>query len=264
MLNRSRSFRYGAALRGILCVALLGVAAASSSRAQSPETVYRIVILDGQNLQQAQRVQSLLQNLDYDPVTLDQQGDSYRVLYGQFPTRGAAEQAMSRLDAEGIEVREVIEVGPAQAARPAPVEVPSARYAVYIAEFTDRRAAEELKQRIESHPAGFQPVAVRTLSDRYFQVFVGNNSLREATALLENLRNAGFTTERISRVMVAPVDLGRPPAPRPTPVLPQQQQPQQPAPTRRGGPTDLSLSPAITQDQPLERPERGSEAQRHE
>ena len=61
------------------CLWLVTLPTANARSDDNP--VYRIQILDGKSLKDAQLLKDTLEGLDYSPVTIDRDAGGYRVLY---------------------------------------------------------------------------------------------------------------------------------------------------------------------------------------
>lgn len=186
--------------------AFLGVMAqpsVSAQEAEEAEEIYRIVILEEQPLDQAQRLKDLLENLEYRPVILERQDEGYRVLYGYFSDRGQAEQAKAELQEEGISSGEIIQLNKVDAA---PVTPRGIVYTVLLREFSNQQDAQTFRRRLEADPSDYSPIMTRQLG-RFYQVYVGAGSFRDASLLLGKLRQEGYTVEGVSKVVIAPADL---------------------------------------------------------
>lgn len=204
----------------VTSVTLLALAAAHAQDESQP--TYRIVILEGLTLQDAQTLRSFLEDYDYRPTFLDEQNESFRVLYGSFTSRQQAQLAQDRLKSEGIESIDIVRLDTAAALAPAEE---ASGYSVFLAEFDNAADAEALASRLRQDPAGFSPVQVQQ-DGRFARVYVGSGSQRQAGLLLDQLRQSGYATPGVSRVVsqasAAPaVAQPRPqatPTPAPTPA----------------------------------------------
>jgi hypothetical protein len=179
------------------------VVMASSARAQEADgAAYRIVILQQQTLQDAQRLKSILETYNYQPIFLDRQNDLYRVLYGAFPTIDLAREKFKKIQQEGVNAQDVIRL---DRVTPPPTEqvVGGGGYCVYLAEFNDAMAARAMVDRLHADPAGYPDVRLQNVG-RFSRLYVGKVTLRDASVLLGQLRQGGYATDGVSQVSLIP------------------------------------------------------------
>jgi hypothetical protein len=181
-----------------LCLAAcLWLAADNPGFAQSGEgATYRILILDGQTLEDAQFLKDTLERFDYSPITLDKEQNGYRVLYGYFPNESTASSALEHLDREGITNQGIIRTeGEVQLIK----TQNEGSYYVMVRRFLNRSEAKKLEQSLSDQD--FATVTTRHVG-AYFEVDVGNFSLEDATSVLGKLRRLGYgATSKVTRVV---------------------------------------------------------------
>jgi hypothetical protein len=181
------------------------VVMASSALAQNAGgATYRIVILQKQSLQDAQRLKTMLETYNYQPIFLDRQGDQYRVLYGAFPTLALANDRLKKIQQEGVNAQDVIR---ADQLTPPPTAQPTGggAYSVFLAEYNDTATAQTMIDRLHADPVGYPAVRVQKIG-RFYRVYVGSVTLRDASVLLGQLRQGGYATDGVSQVSIAPAD----------------------------------------------------------
>ncbi|HOR29554.1 MAG TPA: SPOR domain-containing protein, partial [Candidatus Sumerlaeota bacterium] len=124
-----------------LCFLLTaGASQPSYLHAQNDQPVYRIVFSENvAQLQDAQRLESMLRDLGYSPLFVEPQGEGFRVLYGHFLTERQANEAMRRLEAEGLLPQGITQVRQSVFA---PTTSSAASHTILI-RFIDRERAAE-------------------------------------------------------------------------------------------------------------------------
>jgi hypothetical protein len=187
------------------------------------EPVYRIVILQNLSLQDAQRLKSLLEELDYRPVYLDRQGERYRVLHGAFSSQQQARQALARLEADALTAKEIVRL---DRISPPPDAAPTGGFSVFVAQFGSEADARRLMDRLRNDPAGY-PAIRSHRNGNVYRVYAGNTTIGDASRLLDQLKAGGYTTDNVSQVSLAPEAMDRTAPPvedlPPPPISPEQQ-----------------------------------------
>lgn len=191
-----------AALWAILPVLVATQWAARDVSAQrgGQETVYRITIVKGLDEQRARDYKLQLESLGFLPINLDFRNQIVSVLYGNFSTHADALRAKERLEIEGFDPQEIVEIvrGGAirRAAQQAGVEPV---YRLLVQEFDDGGEADSLKQILEE--AGHFGVEAKP-SGGVVQVIVGSYPDRNnAQNLLVLLREQGYVTARVIEML---------------------------------------------------------------
>lgn len=171
-----------------------------SAQQGGQETVYRITIVKGLDEQRARDYKLQLESLGFLPINLDFRNQIVSVLYGNFPTHADALRAKERLETEGFDPREIVEIvrGGAirRAAQQAGIEPV---YRVLVQEFADSGEADSLKQILEE--AGHFGVEAKSAGGSV-QVIVGSYPDRNnAQNLLVLLREQGYVTARVIEML---------------------------------------------------------------
>ncbi|HPK02699.1 MAG TPA: SPOR domain-containing protein [Candidatus Sumerlaeota bacterium] len=178
-----------------LCFLLTaGASQPSYLHAQNDQPVYRIVFSENvAQLQDAQRLESMLRDLGYSPLFVEPQGEGFRVLYGHFLTERQANEAMRRLEAEGLLPQGITQVRQSVFA---PTTSSAASHTILI-RFIDRERAAEAVRRLEA--SGFSPVSMATVSGQYL-VQVGRYTYRDGITNLGRIKGMDYATAELRRL----------------------------------------------------------------
>ncbi len=177
------------------CLWLVTLPTANARSDDNP--VYRIQILDGKSLKDAQLLKDTLEGLDYSPVTIDRDAGGYRVLYGHFSSENMAREALLDLGREGFSGSVVISSQSEALISHPPNE---GSYYVMVRRFLDRSKARKLEQKLIGE--NFATVSIKHVG-AYFELQIGNFKIEDATVVLGKLRRLGFgATASVSRVFI--------------------------------------------------------------
>ncbi len=168
------------------------------------ETAYRIVIIENQDLNDATEVKRMLDGLGVRPVYLDDEGNTYRVLYGHFLTQDMAIEARRRLDDDGVN-----SVGLTRAGTAAPLrEIAAPRSFTIVIKFPGPAEAEEAKRRLTD--AGFSNVEAYRFGI-FHNLRVGVFTQRDSFVALGRILNMDYRTAQKLRIKDLEARLALPP-----------------------------------------------------